>query len=240
MHRSDISRVPLQRKAAALGTLQVGMIADLVCPWCYLGKRRLDAALHAVLGPTETRWLPFQLNPDMPAGGMGFEDYLAKKFGDPAKVQPGLDELTQAGAAEGIRFRFDLVKCVPNTLDAHRLMQLAESEGASTPGVAEGLFSSFFEEGLDIANRDLLVEVAGNHGIGASAVHAALEDDKTRQRVLDQEAEVRRGGVTGVPDFLINDRLFVIGAQPKQVLVDAFDRAMFGEESDLPVSDSLH
>jgi len=240
MYQRQTTRIPFKREPAALGTLRVGMIADLVCPWCYLGKRRLDAALDAVLGPTETRWLPFQLNPDMPAEGMGFEEYLSKKFGDPAKVQPGLDELVQAGLAEGIRFRFDLVKRVPNTLDAHRLMQLAEHEGASTPGVAEGLFSSFFEEGLDIADRDVLVEVAGSHGIAASAVHAALADDKLRREVLDNEAEVRRGGVTGVPNFLINDRLFVIGAQPKQVLVDAFDRAMFGEDSDQPVSDSLH
>ncbi len=240
MFRSDITDIRPSRESVATATLRVGMIADLVCPWCYLGKRRLDAALGAVRGPSTLRWLPFQLNPDMPSAGMGFEEYLASKFGDPAKVQPALDELTRAGLGEGIRFRFDLMKRVPNTLDAHRVMQLAEEEGASAAGVAEGLFSGFFEEGRDIGEREVLVQIAGNHGLERDGVLRALDDDKARDRVLDREAEVRRSGVTGVPDFLINDRLFVIGAQPTDVLVDAFDRAMFGEDSDQPVSGSLH
>ena len=228
------------RDAIATGTLRVDMIADLICPWCYLGKRRLDSALSAVRGPSALRWLPFQLNPDMPAAGLGFEEYLASKFGDPAKVQPGLDELTRAGLTEGIRFRFDLMKRVPNTLNAHRLMKFAESEGAGTAAIAEGIFSSFFEEGQDIADREVLIEVGGNNGLERLGVVRALDDTHARDRVLDQEAEVRRSGVSGVPNFLINDRLLVIGAQPTGVLVDAFDRAMFGEESDQPVSDSLH
>ncbi len=240
MQHSDLTGSSSVRDSIATATLRVDMIADLVCPWCYLGKRRLDAALAAVYGPSTLRWLPFQLNPGMPADGMGFEEYLASKFGDPARVQPGLDELTRAGLAEGIRFRFDLMKRVPNTLDAHRLMQHAAGEGASTARVAEGLLSGFFEEGLDIADRDVLADIGGNHGLSRPGVLRALEDESGRAQVLAREAEVRRGGVTGVPDFLINDRLFVVGAQPTAVLVDAFDRAMFGEDGEQPVSESLH
>ena len=240
MYQRDLTGIPKRRDTVATATLRVDVIADLVCPWCYMGKRRLDAALGAVHGPSRLRWLPFQLNPDMPAGGMGFEEYLVSKFGDPARVQPGLDELTRSGLEEGIRFRFDLMKRVPNTLDAHRLLQHAVREGASTAVVAEDLLSSFFEEGLDIADRDVLVELGGNHGLSRGSVVRALEDDRGRSQVLEKEAEVRRGGVTGVPNFLVNDRLFVVGAQPTEVLVDAFDRAMFGDESELPLSGSLH
>jgi predicted DsbA family dithiol-disulfide isomerase len=115
----------------SLATLEVDMIADLVCPWCYLGKRRLDDALLAVHGPTTLTWYPFQLNPDMPASGMPFDEYLAHKFGNPDALQPALNELVTAGKAEGINFRFDRMNRVPNTLNAHRLMRLAETEGAN-------------------------------------------------------------------------------------------------------------
>ncbi len=238
--QQDLARVGKARDPVAFATLRVSVIADLICPWCYLGKRRLDAALKAVQGPQELHWLPFQLNPAMPDIGMGFEEYLAAKFGDPAKIQPGLDALTTAGNAEGIHFRFDLMKQVPNTLRAHRLLQHAEQQGASLAGVAEDLLSGFFEEGLNISDRDVLLDIGGNQGLERGGVLRALEDDRQRDAVLKKEADVRRGGVTGVPNFLINDRIFVVGAQPTEVLVDAFDQAMFGEHSARPVSDTLH
>ena len=231
-------RTPHDRHA--LATLRVDLIADLACPWCYLGKRRLDAALDAVQGPTELTWLPFQLNPDMPPEGQLFEEYLRARFGDPARVQPGLDELTRTGAGEGIRFRFDLIRRVPNTLDAHRLLKYAEDEGLSSAALGEGLLSGFFEEGLDITDREALIAIGGNHGLTRSGINRALDDEAGREAVLAKEAQVRGGGITGVPDFLVNNRLIVLGAQPTTVLVDAFDRAMFGDESDQPVSDSVH
>ncbi|MBT8095636.1 MAG: DsbA family oxidoreductase [Woeseia sp.] len=228
------------RDDIAAATLRVSLIADLICPWCFLGKRRLNSALSAVQGPREIRWLPFQLNPGMPANGMSFEQYLSEKFGDPTKIQPGLDALTEAGRAENIHFRFDLLKRVPNTLNAHQLLQFAQQEGASTVGLAEDLLSDFFEEGLDIADRDVLVEAAGNRGLSRQPVLLALENDAARSALLEKETQIRRGGVSGVPNFLVNDRLLVIGAQPAEVLIDAFDRAMFGEESDQPVSSTFH
>lgn len=225
---------------APLATLQIDVIADLICPWSYLGKRRLDDALLAVRGPSEVSWYPWQLNPEMPEEGMALNEYLVTKFGDPVKLQPALDELTLLGKAEGINFHFDRIERVPNSLNAHRLMRLAEDEGADTSKLAEDLFRSFFEQGLDVADRDVLIRVGEHSGLEAAAVNKTLDDDLSRRIVLSQEAQVRQSGVTGVPDFLINKRLLVIGAQSTEDLVKVFDRAMFGEESDLPVSPVIH
>jgi predicted DsbA family dithiol-disulfide isomerase len=236
----DIAKISPDLLSGSTATLQVDVIADLICPWCYLGKKRLDDALGAVHGPSIITWFPFQLNPAMPAEGMPFEAYLASRFGDPDKLKPGIDELKAAGKAEGIEFRFDLISVVPNTLNAHRLMNLAEREGADTSKLAERLLSGFFGQGLDISDPDVLAVLGSEVGLGNIDVLSALEDDTARSIVLAQEAQVRQSGVTGVPDFLVNKRLFVVGAQPTESLVNVFDRAMFGAESDSPVSQTVH
>jgi predicted DsbA family dithiol-disulfide isomerase len=226
--------------SVAVATLRVDIIADLICPWCYLGKRRLDEALVAVQGPSRINWLPFQLNPNMPADGMAFDEYLLSKFGKPETVQPGLDYLVEAGKAEGIQFLFDRITRVPRTLDAHRVMMLADQDGADTSALADRLLKGFFEEGLDIADRDVLLKLGSECGLSAQAIRDALDDERTRRRVLAREAQVRKGGVTGVPDFLVNRRHFVMGAQKTEVLVEVFDRAIFGEQSDQPASPAIH
>lgn len=220
--------------------LQVDIIADLVCPWCYLGKRRLEDALLAVRGPSIVSWYPFQLNPEMPAAGMDIEEYLASKFGDPQELKPALDKLTEVGNSEGINFQFDKVSRMPNTLNAHRVMQLAETERASTSDLAEEFLRGFFESGLDIGDRDVLSELAIRHGLQYKDISRALDNDLSRRTVLSQEAQVRQRGVTGVPNFLVNKRLFLVGAQNTDVLVNAFDRAMFGGISESLVSPSVH
>lgn len=240
MINPNVARISGKDDAASPAMLQVDIIADLICPWCYLGKRRLDDALLAVHGPSVVSWYPFQLNPTMPEAGMGFDEYLAARFGDPETLQPALAQLTAAGAAEGINFRFDRITHVPNSLNAHRVMKLAETDGISASGLAENLLRGFFEEGMDISQRDVLLDVGSRSGLSEASILRVLDDDTTRQTVLSQEAQVRRSGVTGVPDFLINKRLFVIGAQSTANLVNVFDRAMFGEESDLPVSATVH
>lgn len=240
MMNRNAANLPGYDDARSLATLEVDMIADLVCPWCYLGKRRLDDALSAVHGPTMLTWHPFQLNPEMPEDGMAFDEYLARKFGDPEALQPAMAELVAAGKAEGINFRFDRMKRVPNTLNAHRLMRLSETEGASASELAGHLLKGFFEDGLDISERDVLVEMGGRSGLTPAIVNRTLDDDVTRRIVLSQEAQVRKGGVTGVPDFLINKRLFVVGAQSTESLVTAFDRAMFGWQGEPPEPPVCH
>jgi predicted DsbA family dithiol-disulfide isomerase len=220
--------------------LRVEVVADFVCPFSFLGKRRLDAALRAVQGPSEINWYPFQLNPEIPPEGLAFEDYLATRFGNPANVAPALEELTKEGARQGIRFAFDKIRHVPNTLPAHQLMQHAESLGKDQTALAESLMSAFFEEGRNIGERSVLVELAQRHAIPAEETRTALGSDKARQAVVTREAQVRGSGLSTAPGFLINRRLLVVGAQPTDNIVNAFDRAMFGEGTDALVSPALH
>lgn len=233
-------RKPVATADGSTAALQVDVIADLVCPWCYLGKRRLADALAAVRGPSQVRWVPFQLNPAMPEQGMPLENYLRERFGDPASLESAMAELTRRGLAEGVHFRFDRIERMPNTLNAHRLMRFAELSGVNTSAVAEDLLKAYFEEGLNIGDPDVLAEIGKRHGMTAADVFQTLGDEDERRAVLAQETQVRQTGVSGVPDFLINRRLLVIGAQSTATLIDAFDRVMFGEESNYPVSETLH
>ena len=221
-------------------SLHVEVIADVACPFCYLGKRRLAKALRAVRGPYDVSWLPWQLNPDMPAEGLALDDYLTRRFGNPANVEPVLESLAAEGRNAGITFRFDRMKRVPNTLKAHQLMYLAEAEGRDQSALAERLMSAFFEHGEDIGNTDVLVEQAGSQGIRADDVVRVIDDAASRQVVTTREGQVRASGITGVPGFLLNRRLLIVGAQEPDAMVNAFDRAMFGEGTDLLVSPALH
>lgn len=235
-----IGRISSRELPNSVATLQVDVIADLACPWSYLGKKRLDSALAAVHGPSVVTWYPFQINPTMPDQGMPLEEYLANKFGDSGKLQPVLDELVSIGKAQDIEFRFDRITHVPNTLNAHRLMHLAQQQSADTSTLAENILRSFFAQGLDISDRDVLSELGEEAGLQTSEILTTLGDERSKSIVLSQEAQVRGFGVTGVPDFLINKRMFVIGPQRTEDLVNVFDRVMFGEESDLPVSPVVH
>ena len=240
MNSPGHAKFSVNEVTAQPASLQVDVIADLICPWSYLGKRRLDDALAAVHGPSIVTWYPFQINPTMPTAGQPFEEYLESKFGDPDKLRPALDDLTAAGKSEGLDFRFDKLTVVPNTLNAHRLMKLAEEENVDTSVLAENIFRGFFHEGLDIADRDVLIEIGGKSQLQPNDINETLDNDLSRRVVISQEAQVRQSGVTGVPDFLVNRRLFVVGAQSTENLVTVFDRVMFGAESNLEVSATLH
>lgn len=226
--------------SASLATLKVDVIADLACPWCWLGKRRLDDALLAVRGPSQVRWYPLLVNPGLPEDGMTFAEYLEARCGDPEHVEQRLEELTLAGRAEGIDFRFDRLTRMPATVDAHRLLKLAEAEGMRVSTVAETLFRGCFEEGLNLGDREILVDLGRRCGLPPTSIRRTLADTSTRQLVLSQDRQIRKSGLCGVPNFLVNKRLFVIGAQSTEALVNVFDRAMFGEESARPVSSVLH
>ena len=156
------------------------------------------------------------------------------------EVEPALEQLTQEGRREDINFRFDRISQVPNTLRAHRLMYLAESEGVDQTALAEELMKAYFERGEDIGNKEILVELAGRHGLRAGDAERIIDDEAAKQIVLSREAQVRSSGIGGVPGYLLNRRLLVIGAQDTDALVNAFDRAMFGEGNDSIVSPALH
>jgi predicted DsbA family dithiol-disulfide isomerase len=240
---SQIAKARLTRPdqgPAPAAALHVEVIADLVCPFCYIGKRRLDQAMQAVQGPSEISWHPYQLNPEMPESGMSLEDYLSMRFGSPANVQPVLDQLAADARDEGIDFRFDRIEHVPNTLRAHQLMYLAESQRKDQSALAEELMTAFFHRGEDIGDREILVALGARHGLLPDDIDRVIQKDSARQVVLSREAQVRSSGIAGVPGFLLNRRLLVIGAQDTDTLVNAFDRAMFGEGNDAIVSPALH
>jgi predicted DsbA family dithiol-disulfide isomerase len=224
----------------AAAALYVEVIADLVCPFCYIGKRRLDQAMQAVQGPSDVSWYPYQLNPDMPETGMSLDGYLSMRFGSPENVQPALDQLSADARREAIDLRFDRIEHVPNTLLAHQLMYLAEMQRKNQRALAEELMSAFFGRGEDIGDREILVELGARHGLLPMDIEQVMDDDSARKVVLSREAQVRSSGIAGVPGFLLNRRLLVIGAQDKDTLVNAFDRAMFGEGNDAVISPALH
>ena len=228
------------RGPAPVAALHVEVIADLVCPFCYIGKRRLDQAMQAVQGPSDVSWYPYQLNPDMPDTGMSLHDYLTMRFGSPANVQPVLDQLAADARRENIDLRFDRIEHVPNTLRAHQLIYLAEMQRKDQSALAEELMTAFFRRGEDIGDRQILVGLGARHGLLPDDIERVMDEDRSRQIVLSREAQVRSSGIAGVPGFLLNRRLLLIGAQDKDALVNAFDRAMFGEGNDAIVSPALH
>lgn len=229
-----------EERFTATALLNVGVIADFVCPFCFIGKRRFDDALKAVRGPVDVTWYPFQLNPEIPTEGLPFEEYLARRFGDPQAIEPVLTHLKGQGSQVGIEFRFDKLRHVPNTLPIHRLLYLAESRGVDQSALADDLMSAFFEHGRNIGERDELAAVAVARGLSNDDVDEALDTDEVRQIVLDRERQVRGSGISGVPGFLLNRRLLVVGAQSTETFVNALDQAMFGEGTDGLISPALH
>ncbi len=229
-----------RNKSLPAATLHVEVVADLVCPFCYLGKRRLDRALEAVQGPVEVDWYPWQLNPDMPAAGMPIDEYFARRFGSRDNIEPVLESLADEGRSLGIDFRFDRLSLVPNTMAAHQVIYLAQSQGADQSLLAETLMSAFFEHGADLGDTDLLAGLARRAGLTAEDVIIALEGSSMRAAVQSREAQVRASGLSGVPGFMLNRRLLLVGAQESDVMINAFDRAMFGEGTDQLVSPALH
>ena len=207
--------------------LSIDVISDVVCPWCYIGKRRLEAALaQRTSGETRIRWLAFQLNPDIPAGGVERRGYLEQKFGGPDRARQIYARIKAAGDDIGIAFDFERIARQPNTVDAHRLTAWAQDIDSSAADVlVERLFRAYFIEGVDIGEPETLATLAGAAGFDAAQARAWLASDAGRASVRAEEQRARALGVTGVPFFVFNQRLAVSGAQPPEVLLDAIGQA---------------
>jgi predicted DsbA family dithiol-disulfide isomerase len=202
--------------------VQIEIISDVVCPWCYIGKRRLEAALSRAGAQVEVTWRPFQLNPGLPEEGMEREAYVRRKFG---AAGPGLyARVAAVGAAVGIPFAFERIARQPNTLAAHQLIALA-APGAQQDAMVETLFRAYFLEGADLTSRSVLTALAARAGLDPAAAQACLEDEAARQAVVEADGAARDLGVEGVPFFIFGRRLAVSGAQEPEVLVQAIERA---------------
>ena len=205
--------------------LTIDVVSDVVCPWCYLGKRRLALALSQEHGgPVAVRWRPFQLDATIPAGGMDRRVYLATKFRDDKRLDEVHARLTALGAEVGIAYRFDAISRAPNTLDAHRLIRWAAVADAQDK-LVERLFRLYFEEGRDIGERALLVDAARQCGMDGDAAAQGLADGRDVAAVRAEIAEAQSLGVTGVPFFIFASRLAVSGAQGVDALAKAIAQA---------------
>lgn len=211
----------------AAPAMTVDIVSDVVCPWCYIGKRRLEAALAAREGPLPAiRWLPFQLNPGIPAGGVDRRSYLEEKFGGPERAREIYARVEAAGRDVGIPFRFEKIDRQPNTSDAHRLIAWAQAVApASADRLVERLFQAYFTEGVDLGIVGELVRLAGEAGCDSEAARAHLESTAGRAETAEADARMKSMGIGGVPFFIFNRRVAVSGAQPPELLADALSQA---------------
>ncbi len=204
----------------------IDVISDVVCPWCYLGKRRLARAIGLVPEiPVFVRWRPFRLDPTIPPDGVVREDYLSAKFGSVEAVAESHRQLTEHGRVEGLDYHFDRITRSPNTVDAHRLVHWAAAEGVQDDMV-ERLFAAYFSEGLDVGDTTVLADLAADVGLDAASVAERLAGDEDRALIMAEIENAYRVGVSGVPCFIIDRRLAVTGAHPADVLVQAIEQAV--------------
>jgi predicted DsbA family dithiol-disulfide isomerase len=206
--------------------LTIEIYSDVVCPWCYVGKRRLERALDQLNGAAQARitWRPYQLNPAMPEDGMDRTTYLAAKFGSLDAFHQMEEHVLAAGAAERIPFAFDKISRTPNTFLAHRLIWYAEQQGRQD-AVVESLFRGYFTEGADIGSVPVLGQLAGRAGLDAAAVESFLHSEEGATEVKAEEAVGHRLGIRGVPYFVLNGSISISGAQPSDIFVSALRQA---------------
>jgi len=206
-------------------SLTIDIVSDAVCPWCFLGKRRLEAALEEI-GDSEAqvRWRPFQLDETIPAGGLDRVAYMSRKFPDAAQLASAHERLTALGGEVGVAFAFDAIRRSPNTLDAHRMVRWAAAAGRQD-AVVEGLFHAYFEQGQDVGDPETLVEIAKTCGMDGEDVAQGLASGRDSEETRAEIAHWRRAGVNGVPFFIFNGRLALSGAQPTATFVAAIIEA---------------
>jgi predicted DsbA family dithiol-disulfide isomerase len=201
----------------------VEVISDVICPWCWIGKRRLEKAVAAFGRQVNVRWLPFQLNPTMPKDGISRREYRTRKFGSWERSLELDAHVAAAGKTEGIDFAFDRIERTPNTLDAHRLIWLAEKEGVQDR-VVEALFRAYFTEGRDISKRPTLLDVVADAGLDRRQAEALLESSERLEAVREADELGRRFRVDGVPFFIVNGETTLSGAQPPDAFLEALRR----------------
>lgn len=221
-------------------SVNVDIVSDVMCPWCYVGKKRLEAALKELPQDVDVdvRWRPYQLDPTLPKEGKDRKQYLSEKFGGSERAKQIYDAILDAGRQENIPFDFDAIAVSPNTLDAHRIIRWAASEA---PGVQDRLvdilFRAFFIEGRNIGDNTVLLDAAKEAGMDRAITESLLSGTADCLEV-EQEIEVaRKMGVTGVPCFIIDNKYAVMGAQSSDVLSNAISEVARQKEAALESED---
>lgn len=205
--------------------LVVDVVSDVVCPWCFVGKRRLEKALALVPDiAVDVQWRPYQLAPEIPEGGIPREAYMLGKFGSRERIAGIHDRLTAVGAEEDIAFAFDAITVSPNTLDAHRLILWARSTGTQD-AVVEALFRAFFMEGRNLSDRQTLVAIGAANGLDGALLDQLYATDADIERTRREIASAQRIGITGVPFFIVAGRYGIAGAEAPQTIAGAIRQA---------------
>ncbi len=217
----------------ATAPVNIDIVSDVVCPWCYIGKRHVEQAIsqwqekhpNALVN---VRWHPFQLNPDLPLEGTDRKGYLEAKFGGPQRAKEIYARVAAAGRNAGLELNFDGILKQPNTLAAHALIVYAQTaeDGAHADAVAERLFKAYFVDGEFIGDVDVLVAIATECGLDADATRAVLSERATLDQIAALDSQARQQGITGVPFFIFNHKVALSGAQPADVLLDAMEKSV--------------
>lgn len=211
-------------------TLTIDVVSDVVCPWCYIGKRKLEAALAlpeaAHLPPITVRWHPFQLNPDLPAQGIDRQTYLETKFGGPAQAAEVYDRVRAAAQAVGLGLNIDGITRQPNTLAAHALIAFAQATHADDSDVKERLLKAYFVDNVFIGDTEVLVAIAEDAGLPGAEARAFITDPAQLAAVAQSDADARQLGISGVPFFIFNRSVGLSGAQDPATLLAAMQQAV--------------
>ena len=203
--------------------IQIDLFSDVICPWCFIGKRRLERALKIRSNPrVDINWRAFQLNPDMPKNGIAREQYIEAKFGGPERAQGIYDNIRRVGETEGLEFRFDKIKQTPNTILAHRLISWSKHLKISDL-VVERLFKAYFFEGLDIGSMETLIELLEELEINTEAFKSYIKTDNGLDEVSNETRFAYEHGITGVPCFIFDKKYSVSGAQEPEAFFPLFD-----------------
>lgn len=204
--------------------IKVDVVSDVVCPWCYIGKRRIEKAMQTLADryDFEVEYHPFELNPQMPAEGVNQKQYLSAKFGGDDRYEKITAHTTATAAQEGLTFDFEKQKVSPNTRDAHRIIQYAKTEGRQ-PEVKEAFMKAYFEQGIDLSKKENLVSVAVQAGLSKQAVETLLSTTEGLAAIEQQEHELQKLGISGVPFYIINNKYGVSGAQASETFMKLFE-----------------
>ena len=204
-------------------TIKIAVVSDVVCPWCYIGKHRLERAIRQLEKDFdfEVAYYPFELNPDMPKEGLNQVDYLTKKFGGSDEYTRLTENVTKVAANDGLTFRFDKQLVSPNTRDAHRLILYANQEAKQT-ALVEALFKAYFTDGIDLTKVENLLTLAQQCGLDRERTELFLNSSTGYAEVATAEKELSQMGISGVPFYIINDQYGVSGAQPPETFIQAF------------------
>ncbi len=214
--------------------MQLDVISDPVCPWCYVGKKRVEIAIAARPEmQIDLAYRVFQLNPDMPREGMDRKEHLRKKFGESKGPSSIMDALMEAGDELGIEFNFSRIARMPNTLDAHRLIRWSHSAGCQ-PELVEIIFRRYFTDGADISDHAVLLDIARETGMDTAIIGDLLARDSDTDLIRAEDATARRIGIQGVPSYVIANKYLLVGAQEPALLLKALDTAY--AESRQPVA----